>query len=89
MKITPIDQPLEPLIKARQAAEYLGFTALTVRRMARDGRLPCIAFPMGRSGKHTHRFRVSDLQTYLATLERRPVQEDDLLLHENLVSRAS
>jgi len=67
------NQPLEHLINANEAAEYLGFSSLTVRRMAHEGRLPSIAFPMGRTGKFTHRFRVSELQTFLSTLERHAV----------------
>jgi excisionase family DNA binding protein len=65
---------IEPLIKAEEAAEYLGFSPLTVRRMAHDGRIPSIAFPVGKTGKYTHRFRASELTAYLTTLERKPVQ---------------
>ena len=66
---------IEPLINATEAAEYLGFSSLTVRRMAHDGRIPSIAFPVGKTGKYTHRFRASELTAYLTTLERKPIQE--------------
>lgn len=65
---------IEPLINATEAAEYLGFSSLTVRRMAHDGRIPSIAFPVGKTGKYTHRFRASELTAYLTTLERKPIQ---------------
>lgn len=81
MKTVYAEPPMEPLIGAGEAAEYLGFSSLTVRRMAHDGRLPSIAFPLGKdklgNQKYLHRFRVSDLKAYLATLERRPVQQED------------
>jgi excisionase family DNA binding protein len=73
MEIQQLNQPLEPLVGAEEAAEYLGFSALTVRRMAHEGRLPSIAFPVGRTGKFTHRFRFSELKAYLSTLERQPI----------------
>ena len=59
-------------MKPDEAAVYLGFSPLTIKRMAHDGRIPSIAFPMGATGKFTHRFRASDLRAFLATLERRP-----------------
>lgn len=72
-KFTYIDRPFEPLIDAKEAAKYLGFSVKTVCKMARNGRLPSFGFPMGRSGKHLHRFRVSELKTYLASLKRGPL----------------
>ncbi len=87
MKFAYIDKPIEPLIGAKEAAEYLGFAPLTVRRMAHDGRLPSIAFPQ-RNGKFLHRFRVSDLEAYLTTLQRKPNQSDILPPPENLALRA-
>lgn len=63
---------LEPLMNSDAAAELLGFSPLTVRRMAHEGRLPSIAFPVGKTGKFTHRFRASDLRVYLTGLERHP-----------------
>lgn len=88
MKFTYIDRPLEPLIGANEAAQYLGFSSLTVRRMARDGRLPSIAFPMGKSGRSTHRFRVSELKVYLTSLKRGPVAESAELDNHGVALRA-
>lgn len=85
---TYIDRPMEPLIGPKEAAEYLGFSSLTVRRMAHKGQLPSIAFPHGR-GKFLHRFRVSDLKAYLATLERCPIQEEGQDAQNELALRAS
>ena len=42
---------------------------LTVRRMAHAGQLPAIAFPYS-SGKHTYRFRLSELELYVNGLRR-------------------
>lgn len=67
MKSVEADRPYEPLIKSEQAAEFLGCAPLTVRRMARDGRLPSIPFPRG-NGKFQHRFRLSELQAYVESL---------------------
>ena len=69
MGLTHSDQEFEPLITAKEAAKYLGFSSLTVLRWAHEGRLPSVAFPYGKTGKFTHRFRKSDLAAYLATLE--------------------
>jgi excisionase family DNA binding protein len=66
---TMSSKQLEPLINAVDAAKYLGFAPLTVRRMARSGRIPSIAFPVGNAGKHLHKFRMSDLETYVKSLE--------------------
>lgn len=77
MKSGETNQSLEPLINAREAAEYLGFSSLTVRRMAHENRLPSIAFPVGRTSKCTYRFRASELKAYLTTLERKPSQNNN------------
>lgn len=69
MEVAYIDRSLEPLIGAEEAAEFLGFSPLTVRRMAHDGRLPSIPFPRG-DGKFQHRFRISDLKAYVESLAR-------------------
>ena len=85
-KFAYIDRPMEPLIGADEAAEYLGFSSATVRRYANAGRLPSIAFPGKTPGKCLHRFRVSDLKDYVESLKRRPVlsvqpeSQDDLAL---------
>ena len=76
MKTVYIDRPMEPLIGAKEAAEYLGFSASTVRRMAHRGELPSYAHPRGTdrkgNGKFQHRYRVSDLKAYLASIKRGP-----------------
>jgi hypothetical protein len=82
-----IDSPMEPLIKAKEAAEYLGHAPLTVTRMAHRGQLPSIAFPM-KNGKFRHLFRVSDLKLYVASLERRPVYPEAPPPPEALAVRA-
>jgi excisionase family DNA binding protein len=62
------NEPLiERLIGAEEAAEYLGFSSLTVRRMAHEGRLPSVPFPRGR-GKFQHRFYMSQLRSYVESL---------------------
>ena len=68
MKTSDSSPELEPLLKADEVANFLGFSPITVRRMAHDGTLPSIAFPSG-NGKFTHRFRASELTAYLTTLQ--------------------
>ena len=63
---TPI---AERLMKSDEAAEYLGFSPLTVRRMACKGLLPCYAFPCG-NGKFIRRFKMSELVEFVASLHR-------------------
>ncbi len=87
-KITCIDRLAEPLINTNEAARHLGFASGTVRRMARDGHLPCIAFPTGARGKCMRRFRISDLEDYLETLKRRPVVSVQPNLENDITLRA-
>jgi len=61
---------LEPLMDAEQVSESFGFSSLTIRRWAHEGLIPSIAFPMGKSGKFTHRFRMSELKSFEASLKR-------------------
>jgi excisionase family DNA binding protein len=86
MKTVYIDRPLEPMIGANEAAEYLGFSSTTVRRMAHRGELPSYAFPRG-NGKFLHRYRVSDLKEYLDALKRFPAKTVDQERPENLAYR--
>ncbi len=65
------DRSTEPLVGVRSAAEFLGMSKLTVRRMAHARQLPAIAFPYS-SGKHTYRFRMSELESYVNSLRRAP-----------------
>ena len=73
MDVISTTRHLEPLVGAVEAAEYLGFAPLTIRRMARRGILPSIAFPMGDTGKYMHKFRMSDLEAYVKTLEHKMI----------------
>ena len=73
MEVISTARQLEPLVGAVEAAEYLGFAPLTIRRMARRGILPSIAFPMGDTGKYMHKFRMSDLEAYVKTLEHKMI----------------
>jgi len=62
-----IAQPqYEPLVDAFVAADYLGFSAVTVRRMARRGELPCIPFSAGQ--RTVWRFRISELEKFTQEL---------------------
>jgi excisionase family DNA binding protein len=72
MKFMYDERPMEPLITADEAAEYLGMAPSSVRKWAREKLLPSIAYPRGK-GKFIHRFRVSELKAYLATLEWKPI----------------
>ena len=72
MGIASVELPLEPLIDAKEAAKYLGFSVNTIKRWAHEGKIPCIAFVIGSNGKCTYRFRVSELKVFLQTLEQRP-----------------
>jgi len=57
----------EPMLSSAEAARIIGFSSLTVKRMAAKGRLPGYAFPCG-NGKFTYRFRLSELSDYLKSL---------------------
>lgn len=67
------DKLIEPLVDVRSAAQFLRMAELTVRRKARAGQLPAIAFEHP-SGRHTYRFRMSELDAYVNGL-RKPTQE--------------
>jgi excisionase family DNA binding protein len=59
-----LDPKIEKLVDADLAAEYLGFSAVHTRKMAREKRIPAIAFPVGK--KSTWRFRISDLEAWVS-----------------------
>lgn len=63
--VLPFAKKLEPLINADQAAEYLGCSIVTVRRMSRRGELPCVHF------RRRWKFRMSELQKYVNGLGRK------------------
>jgi excisionase family DNA binding protein len=66
MSDTPVvDTSFEPLIDSDEVAKYLGFAALTIRRMAHRGQLPAVKLPFGKTGKFYYRFRRSELGAYI------------------------
>jgi hypothetical protein len=78
---------LEPLLKAEDAARFLGMSIFTVKRMAHDGLIPSIAFPCGRSNKRTHRYRPSDLRAYIDGLQRAQQKEERMFQLAGTVAR--
>ena len=60
----------DPLIDAKAASAFLGFAAITILRMARAGKLPTVAFPIGTTGKFLYKFRLSQLEAYVESLTR-------------------
>ena len=60
--------PTGRLLNCIEVAEFLGFTPLTVRRMAHAGKLPAIAFHAG-PRKTYYRFRAEAIEDYLAKIE--------------------
>jgi hypothetical protein len=61
----------EPLIGAQEASTFLGcFKPITILRMAAKGLLPCVAFPIGKTGKYRYQFKMLELETYVASLSR-------------------
>jgi hypothetical protein len=63
---------MAPLIDAKAASVFLGFGPITILRMARAGKLPTIAFPIGKTGKYLDKFRLSQLEAYVESLTRLP-----------------
>jgi excisionase family DNA binding protein len=63
----------EPLIKAKAAADYLGLSVLTVRRMVVEGRLPAVVYTFGK--KKLYRFKMSDLEKFVAAVTQNPSKE--------------
>jgi excisionase family DNA binding protein len=57
-------------MKPEEAGEFLGFASLTVRRMARAGRLPCYAIPRGDSGTFVYRFKREELEDWLENMRK-------------------
>jgi excisionase family DNA binding protein len=72
MGIASVEPPLEPLIDAKEAAKYLGFSVVTIKRWAHQGKIPRLAFEIGTTGMYTYRFRASELKKFLSTLEQQP-----------------
>lgn len=53
--------PPEELLTAEEVAAALKVHPETVRRWARDGRIPSIQLPAGRGGSSPRRFLLSDI----------------------------
>lgn len=60
------DFKFEPLVGAKEAAKYLGFLEVQVRRMARETRIPSIPFQAGT--RTMWKFRLSDLQAHVLSI---------------------
>jgi hypothetical protein len=70
MKSTSIDQPMEPLVEAKEIAVLLGIKSpLTVLRYARSRKLPSYECPYG-ARKVQYKFRVSEVEAHIRTLAR-------------------
>jgi hypothetical protein len=59
-KLKLLDPNIEPLVDAEIAGQYLGYAAVTVRKHARENRIPSVPVPCG--ARTTWRFRISELQ---------------------------
>ena len=53
----------EPYVTPEEAASFLHLSPVTVRKMARDGRLP--AHPLGNGTRKRWRFRISELAKHM------------------------
>jgi len=62
--------PPEPLVDEFAASAYLGYQPITCLRMAKEGRLPSVPFPIGSTGKFRHKFKMSELESYVDSLPR-------------------
>lgn len=58
----------EPLVRTREVAQLVGCSEQKIRRMAEDGEIPAVAFPVGLHRK-TWRFRMSAVQRWLDEIE--------------------
>lgn len=72
MSVLPFSKSFEPLVDAKEAAKFLNCSPLTARRMAKAGRLPAVAFPVGRNT--VWKFRMSELNDFVESLMRKPIQ---------------
>ena len=68
--VTEISTSVEPLVDAKAASKYLGFKPITVKRMAKAGKLPTIPWPIGNTGKFVYKFKMSQLEAYVESLSR-------------------
>lgn len=64
----------EPYVRAADVAKLVGCSAIKIRRMAEAGKIPAVAFPVGRRRK-TWRFRMSTVQRWLDDLEKRSLHQ--------------
>ena len=68
--VTEISTSVEPLVDAKVASKYIGFKPITVKRMAKAGKLPTIPWPIGNTGKFVYKFKMSQLEAYVESLSR-------------------
>lgn len=59
------DRPGASLLRQREAAEYLGVSPRTLRRLVELGQLPSVRF--GTGGRESVRFESSDLDCWIAS----------------------
>jgi excisionase family DNA binding protein len=59
----------ERFVKSEVAGRYLGLSALTIRRMAHQGKIPAYGLPCG-AGKFAYRFKLSELLTWANNLKK-------------------
>lgn len=56
-------EPLEPFVEANAAAEFLHYSARSIKQMAREGRIP--AHPFGTGSRKRWYFLISELAEHL------------------------
>ena len=62
-------------LMAKEAAEFLGVTTMTLWRWTRAGRLPVVDFPSTNGEKPIRRYRLVDLETFSKQHRRASIQE--------------
>ena len=60
----------ENLVDAKEISRMLDFRPKTILRMARRGDLPSVAIPIGKTGKFRRKFRLSEIDAYINSLEK-------------------
>lgn len=58
-----MDSPVDKLMKAEEAAEFLGLKVSTIRRLTYTRELPCVR----PTGRRAVRYRLRDLEAILRT----------------------
>ena len=67
----------EPFVNAEKAGEYIGYSAVTLRRLAKAGTIPALGIPSG--GKTLWRFRLSELDEYVQALNKKRLADEGSL----------